>query len=212
LRDGGGAILFEVSGVALFDRGVKAGLRGVAEGERGWVNSFDGEGGACFVDILRSLRASVGLIVLPPRPLILPDFLLSDGVSVLGVFDLFVTLTLTERRWSGSGRSVKVADRGNGCSDFALEERVGAANEMSEDEGCGVLRALVVVIEGVRERSDSGFLSDWGAMGLRVTRAVMPEAAMAGAPGPVWLPLLARTGRTEVEAEVCSWFGAVVER
>lgn len=49
-------------------------------------------------------------------------------------------------------------------------------------------------------------------MGLRVTRAVIPEAAMAGAPGPVWLPLLARTGRTDVEAEVCSWFGAVVER
>jgi hypothetical protein len=155
----------EVSGVALFDRGVKAGLRGVAEGERGWVNSLDGEGGPCLVDILRSLRASVGLIVLPPRPLILPDFLLSDGVSVLGVFDLFVTFTLTERRGSGGGRSVKVADRGRGCSDFAFEERVGAAKEMSEDEeGCGVgpgvLRALVVVMEGVRERSDSGFLSD----------------------------------------------------
>ena len=49
-------------------------------------------------------------------------------------------------------------------------------------------------------------------MGLRVTRAVIPEAAMAGAPGPDWLPLLARTGKTEVEAEVCSWFEAVAER
>jgi hypothetical protein len=71
---------------------------------------------------------------------------------------------LTERRGSGSGRSVKVADRGRGCSDFAFEERVGAAKEMSEvEESCGVgpgvLRALVVVMEGVRERSDSGFLS-----------------------------------------------------
>jgi len=107
----------------------------VAEGDRGCVNSLDGEGGACFVDILRSLRASVGLMVRPPRPLILPDFLLSDGVSVRGVLDLFVTLTLTERRWSGSGRSVKVADRGRGCNDLALEERVGAANEMSKGGG-----------------------------------------------------------------------------
>jgi len=135
LRFGGGAILFDVSGVALFEEGVIAGLRGVAEGERACVNSLDGEGGACLVDILRSLRASVGLMVLAPRPLILPDFLLSDGVSVLGVFDLVVTLTLTERRCSGCGRSVKVAERGMGCKDLAFDERVGAAKDVSEDEG-----------------------------------------------------------------------------
>lgn len=131
MRFGGGAILLDVSGVALFDEGVIAGLRGVAEGERGCVNSLDGEGGPCLVDILRSLRASVGLIVLAPRPLILPDFLLSDGVSVLGVFDLVVTLTLTERRCSGCGRSVKVAERGSGCKDLAFDERVGAAKDVS---------------------------------------------------------------------------------
>ena len=100
-----------------------------------------------------------------PRPLILPDFLLSEGVSVRGVLDLFVTLTLTERRWSGNGRSVKVADRGRGWSDLALEERVGAAKEVSAGGGCGVwpcvLRGLIVVVmEGVREISDMGFLSD----------------------------------------------------
>ncbi|KAG9680274.1 hypothetical protein KCU87_g6, partial [Aureobasidium melanogenum] len=114
LRAGGGAILFVVSGVALLDEGVKAGLRGVAEGER-----------------LLSRHST------KPTSIVLA---------------LFVTLTLTERRCSGCGRSVKVADRGRGCNDLAFEERVGAAKEISDAEGCGVapcvLRALVVVMEG----------------------------------------------------------------
>lgn len=203
--------MYVVSGVPLVEEGVKAALRGVAEGARACETSFVGDEGVCLVDILRNLRASVGLMVRAPSPLILPDFLLSEGVSDRGVFDLVVTFTLTERRCSGCGRSVKVAERGRGCRDLALEDRVGAAKEMSEGAGGTAfatgLRACVLR-EGVRERLDCSFLSDGGAMGLRVTRAVIP---VAGAPGPDWLPRRARTGKTEVEADVCSWFEGMKE-